>query len=231
MELKGKIKEIRLKRGLSQKDMAKEMEVALSTYQYYERGEREAPSEFTIKLMKRFDVNPFWLFTGIGEMMFTPMAPAIDIALRIIKALYLKEYESKLKLFSREVALSSQLLKLGEDIGLMPGFVSLNYVMNPESSFPCEIIDRFCFKRGISLDWLYTGKGKMFLSEKTKYIDLDVLIEVKKAIRKGFRKENRRLSIRKEAVIEGILYDEVIEDPTRRIKLDERISKIAKVLS
>ena len=54
-----KIKEIRTSNRLSQKEMAKKLGVALSTYQYYERGERIPPSDFVVKLISTFGADPY----------------------------------------------------------------------------------------------------------------------------------------------------------------------------
>lgn len=51
--------------GLSQKDMSKRLGMALSTYQHYERGEREAP----VTVITKITANGFsadWFLTGNG---------------------------------------------------------------------------------------------------------------------------------------------------------------------
>jgi transcriptional regulator with XRE-family HTH domain len=64
MELSGRIKEIRVKSGLSQKELAEKLGIAVSTYQYYERGERIPPADFIGNLITSFGVDAAWLVTG-----------------------------------------------------------------------------------------------------------------------------------------------------------------------
>lgn len=66
MKLSGRIKKIRLTEKLTQGKMAARMGIALSTYQYYERGERIPPADFLSGLIGAFGVDPNWLLTGKG---------------------------------------------------------------------------------------------------------------------------------------------------------------------
>ena len=66
-ELFTRLKILRKAWGLSQKNMAIRVDIAVSTYQYYERGERDVPSEVLYKLIT-YGVKPDWLLTGEGEM-------------------------------------------------------------------------------------------------------------------------------------------------------------------
>jgi transcriptional regulator with XRE-family HTH domain len=52
---------------LTQKEMAIRAGIAVSTYQYYERGTKNIPSE-VLSLLTTFGVSAEWLLTGKGEM-------------------------------------------------------------------------------------------------------------------------------------------------------------------
>ena len=45
--------------------MAKNLNIATSTYQYYERGERDTPGS-VIKILTMYGVNPVWMIIGDG---------------------------------------------------------------------------------------------------------------------------------------------------------------------
>jgi transcriptional regulator with XRE-family HTH domain len=68
MKLPERIKAIRLNEGLSQKEMANKLGIAVSTYQYYERGQRIPPADFIVKLINTYGVSPDWFLKGVGEM-------------------------------------------------------------------------------------------------------------------------------------------------------------------
>lgn len=66
MAFGNRLKEVRANLGLKQPEMANLLGIATSTYQYYERGERDTP--FTIiKKITTKGVDPLWLITGEGE--------------------------------------------------------------------------------------------------------------------------------------------------------------------
>jgi transcriptional regulator with XRE-family HTH domain len=66
LELADRLKKVRSDLSLSQKEMADRLSIALSTYQYYERGQREAPVSFVCKIAS-FGVSFDWLLTGAGK--------------------------------------------------------------------------------------------------------------------------------------------------------------------
>lgn len=65
------LKTLRKSWGLTQEDMAIRVKIATSTYQYYERGERDTPSE-VVYILTTFGVNAEWLITGKGDMLRKP---------------------------------------------------------------------------------------------------------------------------------------------------------------
>lgn len=65
MTLGSRLKTVRKKLKLSQTDMANFLGIATSTYQYYERGERDIYASILTKLTT-YGVNSEWLLTGSG---------------------------------------------------------------------------------------------------------------------------------------------------------------------
>lgn len=68
MELSRRLKKLRSIKGLTQAKMAQNIGVATSTYQNYERGEREASESFLKKVVTSFGVSTDWLLMGQGSM-------------------------------------------------------------------------------------------------------------------------------------------------------------------
>lgn len=68
MGISDRLKQIRLKSGLSQTSFAEQFGLAQTTYGPYETGKRSVPDELKQQLSQRFDVNLHWLITGHGEM-------------------------------------------------------------------------------------------------------------------------------------------------------------------
>jgi len=57
MSLSERLLQLKSERNLLQKDIAKDVGLALRTYQYYERGERKPDSDVLIKLADYFQVS------------------------------------------------------------------------------------------------------------------------------------------------------------------------------
>jgi transcriptional regulator with XRE-family HTH domain len=72
MKLGDRLKLLRNKLKLSQKEMAQKIGIATSTYQNYERNERKAPETFIVDTSTAFEVSMVWLLTGEGEMFARP---------------------------------------------------------------------------------------------------------------------------------------------------------------
>ena len=65
-----RLKTIREQKSLSQKEMAKIMDVTLRAYQRYEKDEQKASYEKLVRIINELkDINPNWLLTGEGEML------------------------------------------------------------------------------------------------------------------------------------------------------------------
>lgn len=59
-----RLRQIRLKEGLTQAEMAQAGEVADRTYKYYELGKRPPPVDFIQRLAKKFGLETSWLIDG-----------------------------------------------------------------------------------------------------------------------------------------------------------------------
>ncbi len=60
-----RLKEIRIKNNLSQKDMANKLNIGTyQAYQSYEAGRSNPPLEILRKISKEFDIDLHWLITG-----------------------------------------------------------------------------------------------------------------------------------------------------------------------
>lgn len=69
MTLADRLKQLRLNLGLTQAQFADAVGIATSTYQHYERGDREATEKFLVKTINTFGLNASWLLTGKDEML------------------------------------------------------------------------------------------------------------------------------------------------------------------
>lgn len=66
-----RVKQVRDHFALSQTAIAQRVGMSLRAYQNYERGEREVPVALIHALYSEFKVDPVWLLTGTGPMIFT----------------------------------------------------------------------------------------------------------------------------------------------------------------
>lgn len=71
MNYHARVKYVRVHFSLSQAAMAQHVGMSLRAYQNYERGEREVPVALVHALYSEFKIDPVWLLTGIGPMIFT----------------------------------------------------------------------------------------------------------------------------------------------------------------
>lgn len=69
MNLPERLKQVRMKTGLSQKEFAEKIDVNLSNYSSYERGVRRIYPETLVKINNFLNVNLHWLITGEGKML------------------------------------------------------------------------------------------------------------------------------------------------------------------
>lgn len=67
-EIGRRIKKIRNFYGLSQEDFAKKILIAQSTLASFELGDRRLKDIYIDSISSKFNANPVWLKTGVGEM-------------------------------------------------------------------------------------------------------------------------------------------------------------------
>lgn len=65
-----RVAQVREQLDLSQEKMARQLGLSLRAYANYERGERAIPVELLRGLYEQFAVDPVWLLTGDGNMIF-----------------------------------------------------------------------------------------------------------------------------------------------------------------
>jgi transcriptional regulator with XRE-family HTH domain len=198
-------------------------------------NEKIGPSGDTLlSLIENTDINPGWLMTGWGEMMHTPVAPAIEVIGRIIRALYARRYVAWAKRGVPSTVLFSRYIdKVEKELGLVPGIFSLSRLNDPAADLPHDTIVRFCAKRGISLDYIYFGKGEAYIAEQPKQpcIDLEFMGEVTETMWKCSQKEELHLSPKKAGELAMFLYDDLVDDPKRKSLLKGKVIKFAKIVS
>ncbi len=71
MALFDKLKQLRNNSEKTQADFAKTLGIGLSTYQNYERGERDIPSNVIETIITTFKIKPEWLFSDAAEQITT----------------------------------------------------------------------------------------------------------------------------------------------------------------
>ena len=68
-QLKDRLVQIRKKLKMTQKDMAKKLDISQSNYSKYEKGAVEPSYSFLNKLVFSFNISSAWLLSGEGEML------------------------------------------------------------------------------------------------------------------------------------------------------------------
>ncbi|MEJ9151056.1 helix-turn-helix transcriptional regulator [Bacillus smithii] len=95
MVLQNRLKELRIKRNLTQEDIAKILGVARTTYAMYEQGQREMDYELLLKLADYYKVSLDYIF-GRTEIPIHPESYTDDEIEFMCRALSLyKEIKSK----------------------------------------------------------------------------------------------------------------------------------------
>jgi len=199
-----KIREYRWKKGLTLVELAKKLGISHGTLSEIE-NEKTKPSHKTIiALTTKTDINPLWLFNNMGEMLRTPIAPILE---RLSKALEINNREM-----------------LEAELGLMGG-----WLIGERFELPHDLVVALSNKRGISLDWIYSGYGEMFRWQRTS-IDLTLLQKIIEIIEEA-QQEGHRLTPKKKAKLTTLLYNELIESPSKIPHLKEVLIKFSKLAS
>jgi len=85
MTVHDRLFEIRKKTKLTQGDFSKRLGISRRAYINYERGDRELPSAFLIKLHAELSINPSWLLTGEGTKTNIEKGDAIKAAVILVQ--------------------------------------------------------------------------------------------------------------------------------------------------
>lgn len=199
-----KIREYRWKKGLTLVELAKKLGISHGTLSEIE-NEKTSPSHNTIlALTTKTDINPVWLFADIGEMLQTPIAPILE---RLSKALGIKKREM-----------------LEAELGLKSG-----WLIGERFELPHDLVVALSNKRGISLDWIYSGYGEMFRWQRAS-IDLALLQKIIEIVEETQR-EGHHLTPKKKAKLITLLYNELIESPSKISHVKEVLIKFSKLAS
>ncbi len=196
----GRIKQYRKRKKLTLTDMAESIGLSPAELSRIENEKRNPSQETLFTLLRETRINPKWLLIGEGEMILVPFTQAEAVFGRLMKVLNVK---------SRD--------KVEEELGLVPGYLSLSYMADPTSALPHEAIIRYCIEREINLDWIYTGKGKPSTSRKKDKLHIDpvFLKEITKTVEKYLQKEETRLTSKQKTELTTLLYDELSTDPSK----------------
>ncbi len=76
--MKDRLKKIRINLGFSQNEMAEKLDIEPNTYRGYEYKTKNLPDKILLMLVKVFNVNLNWLFTGRGDMYLSSCYNSLD---------------------------------------------------------------------------------------------------------------------------------------------------------
>lgn len=96
-----RLKEVREKLGLSQRDFAKRTDIGQSTLAMFETGSRIPKDIHINRICQEFNINEEWLRTGEGDMFFKPKVN--DLVSRAAKLLGEKDpvFEAFVETYSK----------------------------------------------------------------------------------------------------------------------------------
>ena len=111
-------------------------------------------------------------------------------------------------------------------------------------SIPFPNLYAFCNTEGVSLDWLLTGEGPKCRDESINKVgkrqvsagsssppNLDLMREVIEDVEELFNKKKLSLPPQKKAELIILLYEEVLEDESKKEVLGGKILRLAKLAS
>ena len=154
LNMKDRLKQIRIKLGYNQNQMAEGLNVELNTYRGYEYKTKNLPDKILEKLVLVFNVNLNWLFTGVGDMFISQCNNTLERKNNYYLIKNLKTFYKRFNLLQKENNLNDfQMAKLldipesrVEKLGLGMAFPLAEELNNIKLSFD------------VSLDWLLFGE-------------------------------------------------------------------------
>ena len=99
MNIGKRIKEIRQKYELSQKEFARKLNEIRQTVSFIENDDRLPSSKMIIKIAEEFNVNPSWLLLGKGSMLLSESEST-------------EELLTKIKVLEKEVQVLREILEM-----------------------------------------------------------------------------------------------------------------------
>jgi len=108
---------VRKETKLTQTEFAERVGVSRRAYVNYERGEREIPSAFVIKLYNKFSINPNWILLGKGQKTESLLSELIEDAVIAVGTFrVLKQLESDPKRDAKLVMLLVDYFKQDREV-------------------------------------------------------------------------------------------------------------------
>ncbi len=199
-----KIREYRWKKGLTLVELAKILGISHGTLSEIETEKTKPSHDTIIALVTKTDINLGWLFADMGEMLQAPISPILE---RLSSALGIKDREM-----------------LEAELGLKAG-----WLIGERFELPHDLVIALSNRRGVSLDWIYSGYGEMFRWQRTS-IDLSLLQKIVEIV-EDTQKEGHHLTPKKKAKLITLLYNELIESPSKIAHIKETLNKFSKLAS
>lgn len=129
----------------------------------------------------------------------------------------------------KQVRMSRNLTQkeFAETLGVSQGFLSeVEKGIKPASdTFFIALINLY----KINEKWLLTGDGPIFREEKREVLNLQLMKEVIEHVEELFKKKKYYLPPRKKAEFIALLYEDILEDESRRENLNERVVRLFKI--
>lgn len=102
------------------------------------------------------------------------------------------------------------------------------------NSIPYEELVTFCDRENYSLDWLFTSEGPKYREERKEAkgsvsLNLSLVGEVIEVVEALFQREHLQLPPKKKAELITLLYEELLEDESKKDRLEGRILRLVKL--
>jgi len=100
-----RIKESRVRAGMTQEEIAKKMSTSITLVSRWENDKTEPRGSTRLKLARTLGVDPEWLRTGEGEMAQSPAVPQADETLEQLRWMFTqRDHATLVRMPSAEVA-------------------------------------------------------------------------------------------------------------------------------